>query len=130
MADALFPIPNPDFLFVHSLVVWSRQGASVTPDADGRWQPGFTSAASAVVTGYLAGAPDVAETSAGQTRGESVGAVALVPIGTAVSHADEVEAVGISPALDGRYTVTGVRPNPSHLRVLLTRSSDPVWPPP
>lgn len=123
--DPVFPLPEPEFLWVHSLVGWSS--ASVVVGRGRKWQ---TTSASAAFEGY-ATAPSPSERRRADREGYRVDAVALAPHGATGLDEDgtlEVPAapllpghVAPPPVLVGRYTVREVRPNPSHVRYVLTR---------
>lgn len=117
--DALFPVPEPTWLWVHDLVIESV-GASV----DGR---GVTVAevvtAELPVRGWLGG-PDAKLVARGGGDGESLDAVARVPSDTAVTSRSWLRArpqVGLRPGMAGRYRVNAVRSTAADLRLLLTR---------
>lgn len=119
-ADPIFPLPDPGFLWVYNLVVHD-QGASVTVGSGRKWR--WSNVSGASVMGYVA-APDRREVDRAASRGVRLDAVALVPHGTAVEEADELEVAttsGAPPTLWGRYEIQAVRPNPSHVRLLLVR---------
>lgn len=118
--DAVFPIPEPTFLWVHNLVV-EQTGASAALVVDGEGGWSYDDALPTVTfTGYLT-APNPREIERAAKAGYVLDAVALAPLGTAVAEQDRLVASSISGHLDGRYTVVQVRPNLSHLRVLCTR---------
>lgn len=115
--DPVFPLPEPTFLWVHNVSVERR--VNTTKDSEGRWK---TSTVPTLVTGYMSNPePEVIQRAA--SEGIRVDAVLLVPNGTAVSKGDRVKAStsGIPSYLLGFYDVSNVRPNQSHVRVLLTR---------
>lgn len=126
--DPIFPLPEPDFLWVHDLTIHSQTAASVVVDDDGGWT--YAQSASVGVVGY-ATAPNPREVERAASRGVVIDCIVLVPNGTAVKEEDDVTVPGSTlgfggtaiptAVLQGRYEVTGVRPNPSHCRVLLTR---------
>lgn len=126
-ADPAFPLPSPEFLFVHDLIVW-QTSASPTVGRGRKW---VNQSASAVVTGY-ATAPSPAELRRAATRKVRVDAVCLVPNGAVIDESDDLEVpagpvdggtgTAVPPTvLVGRYSIDAVRPNPSHTRVVLTR---------
>lgn len=124
-ADPVFPLPEPDFLWVYDMVV-HQAGASVTMTAGRKW---VNQSASAVFTGYIGG-PNRREAEIAARNGVRIDATALAPHGTVIDEADDLEvpADPINPGsiappsmYVGRYSITAVRPNPSHARVLLTR---------
>lgn len=122
--DSVFPIPDPSgWLFKDEFTI--HNSASVIYDdrgnaVDKQWND-------QTVTGYVS-APDKridpAAYGADVTRFD---AVALAPLGTVVGAADEVTVSSstIQSYLHGRYKVEVVRPNLSHLRIMLTRISAP-----
>lgn len=123
-ADPAFPLPSPDFLFHHDLVVWTP--ASVVVGRGRKW---VNQSASAGFTGY-ATAPSPSELRRAAARGVRVDAVALAPHGTVVDEACDLEvpaaptnpgSVAPPTVLVGRYSIDAVRPNPSHVRIVLTR---------
>lgn len=57
-------------------------------------------------------------------EGEESDSAAHLPLGTAVSRGDELEAYGTGdPTIDGRYEITGVQSGRVMVRVLLKRRS-------
>lgn len=123
-ADPVFPLPSPAFLFVHEVLVGVQD--TIVTQPDGRWtrDPVPTTP----VRGYLT-SPNPQETQIAAARGVTIDAVFLCPHGTPVRHQDRIDstAANVPSVLKGRYTVTAVRPNPSHVRVLVTRvEADPV----
>jgi hypothetical protein len=117
--DPVFPLPEPDFLWAHSLVAWSS--ASVVVGRARKWR---TTSASAAFDGY-ATAPSPRELRRADREGYVVDAVALAPHGATDLDEDGTLEVtpgsGAPPVLVGRYTVRQIRPNPSHVRYVLTR---------
>ncbi len=127
--DPVFPLPSPDFLWVHSLIRVPSTAASAVVDAEGHWH--YETGPSAAFMGYLT-APNPKEVERAATTGFPLDAVALAPHGTAVAERDRLIAANIpggeGPWLDGDYEVALVRPNKSHLRLLLTRLRLPDQP--
>lgn len=122
MADPLFPIPSPDMLFVYDLRVQPR-GASIEVTPDGVPVPVTSLDGSVPVRGYVS---TLGRTERPDEVGEVLArAVALVPLETAVEERDtlfvEDTHGGLPRWLQGWWQVTEVRPNPSHIRVLLQR---------
>ena len=126
--DEAFPLPDPEFLWIHDLTYVPTTAASVITDEDtGRWE--YAPGPSVGFTGYIASAGR-REVDRAATRGVTVDAVALM------SH-DDGEQLIVDRAeagvlvcgstsradrwLHGTYTITEVRPNASHLRLILTR---------
>ena len=119
--DPVFPLPEPDFLWVHTLTYRIHTGASVVVDAEGHWVYG--TATPVTFQGYLT-APNPTEFDRAAANAIRVDAVCLAPHGTAVTEESTITAdaaSGVYPFLQGTYTVSTIRPNPSHLRCLLTR---------
>lgn len=123
--DPAFPIPPPTFLFVYDLIVHPAS-ASVTVGAGRRWR--HQQSASVGFVGYI-GAANPREVDRAASRGVRIDAVALAPHGTLVTEADQLEAPTeaattgnpVPSVYVGRYAISAVRPNASHVRVLLTR---------
>jgi hypothetical protein len=126
--DAVFPIPAPDFLFIHTLTV-ARQSVVVDVDSEGVWRQAEAVVRNTVV-GYVT-APNARDQRIAASPGQVLDAVALLPRGIVVVPDDTLIVAGVSSRMNGTYLVTAVRPNLSHLRVLLTRVTAPVptWPP-
>lgn len=123
--DAVFPLPEPDFLWVHDLTILPVGSvAGVVVAADGSWQAAST-VAGVAVTGYLT-APNPSEVNRAASDGITLSAVALVPRGTAVTDQDHLRATGVDQYLDGTYRIRQVRPNLSHVRLLLEHVFGPV----
>lgn len=120
--DALFPFPEPTFLFIHNVLLLTA-GAVTTDD---RGRPTRTYAQS-TVKGYLT-APDVQALVGDGALRESVSAVLLVPRTVVVRTEDRIEGTdtAIPANLRGRYEVVGIRPTLAHTRVLLRRFTG-VW---
>lgn len=126
--DLLFPLPDPGAIlpYVDAVIVW-RQSLVAEPvtDVNGRIVSyGASASASAVLSETYVAMVDQSETDSGQANLEAVSIVVLARNGSPVSHADQMTVVGVSEYLDGRYVVTAVRPNPSHLRILGRRMSE------
>lgn len=122
--DSVFPIGPPEFLWVHQLAYRPTTGASVVVDAEGRWD--YANITPTEFTGYIT-APNPREVDRAATRGILLDAVCLAPHDVAVTDACHLIVGAASGAPDwmvGTYTVNTVRPNPSHLRILLTRIRD------
>ncbi|HMM95399.1 hypothetical protein [Phycicoccus sp.] len=124
--DEVFPLPDPDFLWVHSLVYLPQTSASVvTDDATGRWQ--YAAPASVAFDGYIT-SPGRRDIERGNARGISVDAVVLIPHSVPIPP-DEAEHATLvcgpdsaaSPWLWGEYEISEVRPNPSHIRAIMSR---------
>lgn len=127
--DEAFPLPEPDFLWIHDLTYTPQTAASVVEDtSSGKWR--YATAPSVVVefTGYItsAGRRDIERAKA---RGITADAVALIshdvpgidPLTAEHAVIGCGSTSGASPWLWGDYTVGEVRPNPSHIRAILTR---------
>lgn len=122
--DSVFPIDPPDFLWVHTLTYRPTTGASVVVDAEGRWNYGDTTEVE--FTGYIT-APNPREVDRAATRGILLDAVCLAPHDVGITdscHLTVAASSGAPEWMVGTYTVNTVRPNPSHLRILLTRIRD------
>lgn len=131
--DTVFPIEDPTFLWAHDLTYRDNVAASVVVDGEGHWVN--ADAPETAFTGYLT-APNPREVARAAANGVILDAVCLAPHTVAVGDDGTVIAgagSGVPTWLVGSYRVTVVRPNPSHLRVLLTRvrdelpSHDPGW---
>lgn len=121
--DPLFPIQPPEFLFAYTLTI--VRASLLADDTDDEGWPILASATTTQVRGYVS--PPDPRTLVPQ--GEAVDAVALVPNGTVVDHRDLLDVPGgqnIPLQLVGRFHINQVRPNPSHVRCLLTRIADPA----
>lgn len=126
--DEAFPLPEPEFLWIHDLTYTPATAASVIVDpANGKWR--YAPSPSVQFTGYIAQA-DRREVARAATQGITVDAVALMSHtdGAALDPLAAEHGVVVcdgtstaSPWLHGQYTVTQVRPNPSHIRLILTR---------
>lgn len=124
-ADPLFPLPEPTILWVYDLAYRSASASPVV-DAEGRWR--YDNSALVGFVGYLS-SPNTQAIRLAAAAGVAVDAVALAPNGLGISEEDELiagPALGLGgqavPAyLAGLYRVTLLRPNPSHLRVLVSR---------
>lgn len=124
--DPVFPIPEPDFLWVHDLIT-HQTSASVTVGRGRKW---VNQSASVAFVGY-ASSPDRRELDRAARRGVRIDAVILAPHGTVIDEADQLEVpaetisasgtVAPPSTLVGRYRIDAVRPNPSHVRVLCMR---------
>ena len=120
--DTIFPIEEPTWLWTHTLTFQDNQAAAVDVDAEGRWS--YADIPGTPVVGYLT-APNPREIDRAASRGVILDAVFLCAHDTGVTDQSTVIATtGVPPWLVGTYTVSVVRPNPSHLRVLLTRVRD------
>lgn len=122
--DPLFPLPDPGFLLVHHdcVLVWRQSLVQPVVDAEGGFS--YPTAASVLLSDAYVAMADQSEVPQGESEMESIAAVILVRHGSPVDHADEVDVAGVSAYLDGHYLVTGVRPNASHVRVLVRRMRD------
>lgn len=120
--DPLFPLPDPAFLWVYPVLIHPHDAASVAVDDNGKWV--YAPSGGVAVTGYL-GSPNPQEVTLAAARGLRVDAVLLVPHGTVVDEDDQLEAADatIPGIFRGTYRIGAVRPNASHVRVLLTRLS-------
>lgn len=122
--DTVFPIEEPTFLWTHTLTYRTLAAGDVVVDAEGHWVHADTP--ETTFTGYLT-APNPREIDRAAARGVLLDAVCLAPHAVAVDDAGAVTAdaaSGVPSWLIGTYRVTVVRPNPSHLRILLTRLRD------
>lgn len=120
--DTVFPIEEPTWLWTHTLTYRDHDAAAVTVDAEGRWTHDDTPGTP--VIGYLTG-PNPREVDRAASRGIILDAVFLCAHDSGVTDKSTVTATtGVPAWLVGTYTVNVVRPNPSHLRVLLTRVRD------
>jgi len=123
--DPVFPIPAPEFLWIYDLVVHPAS-ASVTLGEGRRWR--YEQSASVGFVGYIA-APNPRDVDRAARHDIRLDAVALAPHGTAVEAADQFEAPAaagstghaVPSVFVGRYAIAEVRPNASHVRILLTR---------
>lgn len=117
--DPVFPLPEPAFLWVHDLIAWTS--ASVVVGRGRKW---VQQSASAGFTGYATD-PSPREERRANALGVRIDAVVLAAHGATDLGEDgtlEVPAAsGAPPVLWGLYSVNAVRPNPSHVRYLLTR---------
>lgn len=127
--DAVFPLPEPDFLWVHSLVGLRMNGASATvvDDADGGWHREAANAAPVAFIGYVT-APNPRDVDRAAASGTVLDAVALAPLGTALLQGDWLDCTdeGVPASLRHTFAISLVRPNLSHLRLMLTRSDSPA----
>lgn len=131
--DPVFPLPEPEFLWVHQLAFRNDSAALLDVDEEGKWT--YDDSDLATFTGYLT-APNPREVDRADAHGVILDAVCLAPHGTGIGDDDVViagAASGVASYLQGSYRVGVVRPNPSHLRILLSRikgelpSRDPGW---
>jgi len=118
--DPIFPLPEPDFLWVYPLIHITSDPANVVVDNEGRW---VTTGASVTVMGYVA-APDNKTYTLAEAKGVQCDLVALVPRGTVMRQTDLIIVPPTPIGQEGTYRVTLVRPNASHTRVLIERWSD------
>lgn len=127
--DAVFPLPEPEFLWVHALIGLHMSGPSVIADDDeGDWHYAPSNAVPVPFTGYLT-APNPKELDRAASRGTAVDAVCLAPLGTPLIASDWLDATtdsNIPESLRHTFEVGAVRPNLSHLRLLLTRAAYPA----
>ena len=128
--DLVFPLPEPDFLWVFDMVGLRMNGASVTvvDDGEGEWHHAPTGAVKVPFTGYVT-APNTREVDRAASRGTVLDAVALAPLGTALVEGDWLDCTkdpSIPPWLAHTFTITLARPNLSHIRLLLTRAASPA----
>ena len=125
--DPVFPLPEPDFLWVHDLTLVGQTSAStVVDEATGRWHYG-EAAPSTTFTGYI-GSVGRRETERAAARGIVADAVVLAPHSLPLApDTAELHRLVCGPDskatrwLHGSYKVSEVRPNASHLRLILTR---------
>lgn len=132
--DPVFPLPEPDFLWVHDLAYRDDSAASLVVDEERKWTYADTPAVT--FTGYLT-APNPRDVDRADSTGVILDAVCLAPHGIGIDDNDVVVAdssSGVADYLQGSYRVGVVRPNPSHLRILLSRikgdpqpTRDPGW---
>jgi hypothetical protein len=117
MIDPLFPLPEPP-VFTYDLTLDSTS-SSVVVDTEGGWQ--YVTATS-FVRGYVT-PPDDRTLQYAVQQAVEVDAVALVPRNTVVDDGDLLTVPTTVPyrGLPGRYRVNVVRPNASHIRLLLRR---------
>lgn len=117
MGDAIFPFPEPTFLFIHTIHIGNR--GTVVTQPDGSWAHAVTEIPA---RGYMT-APDPREVAAAASRDVVIDAILLVSNTTIVTEKDQVRCSDpfAPPVLQGVFAVTGVRPNQSHTRVLLSR---------
>ncbi len=125
--DPVFPLPSPNFLFVHQVLV-GAQDAVITA-SDGTWTR--DPVVDTPVWGYLT-SPNPQEVQRATGRNAVIDAVFLCAHDTPVRHQDRIdsttalEGTPIPTVLRGKYKIEAVRPNPSHVRVLLNRvEADP-----
>jgi hypothetical protein len=128
--NEVFPIPEPEFLWVHNMVGLRMTGASMTvvEDAEGQWHREPSSAASVTFVGYVADAQP-AEIDRAAARGIVLDAVALAPLSTAMQASDWLDCTtdaSIPPWLQHTFIIKLVNPNLSHVRLMLTRSDYPA----
>lgn len=117
--DAVFPIPEPTFLWVHSLSYVQHDGNDVITDSEGRWR--YDDGEVVTFTGYIT-APNPREVDRAAARDVIIDAVALAPLDCGINERCSLTAAGAVPrGLAGVYKVSLIRPNLSHLRILLTR---------
>lgn len=120
MTDALFPLPEPTFLWVDDLTLYPHSNASPIVDAEGRWE--YVETESIPMRGYFA-TPSPREVDRAAAAGVVVDGVALVPNDSPISVDDSLVHGSLA------YKVVLIRPNPSHTRVLLSRvdTTGPPW---
>ena len=128
--DAVFPLPEPDFLWVHNMVGLRMTGASptVVDDGEGEWHREPSTAASIPFVGYVT-APKAREVDRAKALGTILDAVALAPLTTQLGQGDWLDCTidpSIPASLQHTYAIHLVRPNLSHLRLMLTRSDIPA----
>lgn len=124
--DAVFPIPEPTFLWVHALSYVPHDGDNVVTDSEGRWR--YDTAAAVEFTGYIT-APNPRDVARAAAQDVIIDAVALAPLSCAITEQCSLIAPATVPrGLPGVYNVTLIRPNLSHLRCLLTRLDAEVYP--
>lgn len=118
--DALFPVPEPTWTFVHTVTL---QSTAVTDTSDARGRATAGAPTTTEVKGYVGGA-DPREVSRAASTGVQVDAVLRVPHSAPADVAGTVVVgaqTGLPPGLAGTYEVVGVRPNAADVRVLLRR---------
>ncbi len=123
--DILFPFPEPTFLFIHTLNLYTGMSNN-TVDDRGLVVKSVAGKVPTVVMGYLTKLDEHVEQNVGTTR-EFYDAVALVSNSVEVKIQDVIEChdPSLHSHLSGTYRVDQVRPNISHTRVLLSRIADP-----
>ena len=120
--DAVFPIEQPTFLFIHTLTYRVNDPDTVVTDERGHWN--YAAATPVSFTAYLT-APNPREIERAAAHGMTLDAVALCGHEVTIPHTAHVTAAtGVPTWLVGTYRVSAVRPNPSHQRLLLTRIVD------
>lgn len=125
--DALFPVPEPTFLFVHQLKIWTTGGA-FSVDERGKWKQDTTLPTPDLTPmGYLT-APNETEVQQAGTLLEQVDAVCLVSRTLVIPHSSVLfcNDPRLPINLAGTYKVNGVRTNLSHTRLLCQRLTG-VW---
>lgn len=126
IADGIFSLPSPDFLFVHPIDVFS-DGGTLSTDARGKTtQSTKLGAPDTTTKGYLTAPNESTDRNAGTLR-ESLDAVCLVNKDFPVKSNAVIRCTHPSlPAnLAGTYEVMQVRTNVSHTRLLLHRLTGP-----
>jgi hypothetical protein len=124
--DAVFPIPEPTFLWVHALTYIRHDGDDVVTDSEGRWH--YDTTTPVAFTGYIT-APNPREVARAASQDVIIDAVALAPLDCGITDQCSLIAPDTVPrGLPGIYTVTVIRPNLSHLRCLLTRLDADAYP--
>lgn len=123
VGDTNFPIPSPDFLFIHEVEL--KRPSSTTTDERG--VAVTTYLPSETVMGYLTSPDPSNEDSAGTERIRFNAVVLLsrslpVPSQETLIRCDDPQ---LPPNLSGTYKVEVVRPNISHTRCLLVRYTGP-----
>lgn len=121
--DALFPIPAPTFLMIHSIT--QRVTDEQTTTDRGRVERTFVDID---ISGYLTGFNPATDTTPNQHR-LRVDAVLLVMNNILVKTSDRFICVDpqVPVALQGEYMVDEVRPNLSHTRITLHRFDGTAW---
>jgi len=123
ITDPVFPFPDPVFLWVHNIAIIKTSDAVPESDDEGWEIPADPAPLEVVLKGYVT-APDPEATNSS----ERVDAVVLVPRDTVVSYADGIRTpsqANLAPMLTGVWKISSVRPNPSHIRILVRRPSSP-----
>lgn len=115
--STLFPFPEPTFLFIHQVTLQRRTGT--TTDSRGRAVPTY---APEPLDGFLTAPNPESVPDVGGLR-TRVSAVFLASLSTVVDVADMLDTTGapVAAVLQGQFKIEMLRPNESHLRILLSR---------
>lgn len=103
--DAVFPIPEPTFLWVHALSYVPHDGDNVVTDSEGRWR--YDTAAAVEFTGYIT-APNPRDVARAAAQDVIIDAVALAPLSCAITEQCSLTA----PATVPRGPTRGVQRHP------------------